>query len=137
MKIERPVQLNEVLNEKGEFVIPKVSNNELDKVYDEAKVKSITQSNLIPLDVIYAKTNIIGILDGNLDRMNMVRSDNELYITHLEREIQETIKYNNYITSEISKLMDIKEVVVNQENVKKEKISKVDDDGDFKPIPLQ
>lgn len=137
MKIERPKQLDEVLNEKGEFVIPKVSNNELDKVYDDAKVKCISQNDVIPTEVIYAKTNVIGILDGNLDRMNYLKLENESYISSLEREIQETINYNNYITSEINKLLEIKEVIFKQMNVKKEKISKVDDEGDFKPIPLQ
>lgn len=137
MKIERPKQLDEVLNEKGEFVIPKVSNNELDKVYDDAKVKCISQNDVIPTEVIYAKTNVIGILDGNLDRMNNLKLENESYISSLEREIQETINYNNYITSEINKLLEIKEVIFKQMNVKKEKISKVDDEGDFKPIPLQ
>ena len=137
MKIERPKQLDEVLNEKGEFVIPKVSNNELDKVYDDAKVKCISQNDVIPTEVIYAKTNINGILDGNINRMNALRSENESYIASLEREIQETIYYNNYITSEITKLLEIKEVIFKQMDVKKEKISQVDDDGDFKPIPLQ
>ena len=137
MKIERPKQLDEVLNEKGEFVIPKVSNNELDKVYDDAKVKCISQNDVILTEVIYAKTNVIGILDGNLDRMNYLKLENESYISSLEREIQETINYNNYITSEINKLLEIKEVIFKQMNVKKEKISKVDDEGDFKPIPLQ
>lgn len=137
MKIERPKQLDEVLNEKGEFVIPKVSNNELDKVYDDAKVKCISQNDVIPTEVIYAKTNVMGILDGNLDRMNSLKLENESYISSLESEIQETIKYNNYITSEINKLLEIKEVIFKQMNVKKEKISKVDDEGDFKPIPLQ
>ncbi len=137
MKIERPKQLDEVLNEKGEFVIPKVSNNELDKVYDDAKSKCISQIPLIPLEVIYAKTNIIGILEGNIYRMDAVRLENESYILSLEREIQETIKYDNYITSEITKLLEIKEVIFKQMDVKnKEKISQVDD-GDFKPIPLQ
>ena len=137
MKIERPKQLDEVLNEKGEFVIPKVSNNELDKVYDDAKVKCISQNDVIPTEVIYAKTNINGILDGNINRMNALRSENESYIASLEREIQETIKYNNYITSEITKLLEIKEVIFKQMDVKnEEKISQVDD-GDFKPIPLQ
>ena len=63
MKIERPKQLDEVLNEKGEFVIPKISNNELDKVYDDAKVKCISQNDVIPTEVIYAKANVMGILD--------------------------------------------------------------------------
>lgn len=135
MKIERPKQLDEVLNEKGEFITPKVSNDELDKVYDDAKVKFISQITLIPIEVIYAKTNIIGILDGNIDRMNALRLENESYILSLEREIQETIKYNNYITSEITKLLEIKEVIFKQMNVNKEKINQADDV--FRPIPLQ